>query len=52
MKRLSMQLSLLSYLGEVVSASTKENLRVRVEAENGATAGKFDLAKRAKAVKP
>ena len=36
-------------LGEVVSASTKENLEVRVAAENGATAGKFDLAKRAKA---
>ena len=36
-------------LGEVVSSSTEENLRVRVEAENGATAGKFDLAKRAKA---
>ena len=35
-------------LGEVVSPSTKENLKVRVEAENGATAGKFDLAKRAK----
>ena len=37
-------------LGEVVSPSTEENLRVRVEAENGATAGKFDLAKRAKAL--
>ena len=37
-------------LGEVVSVSTEENLRVRVEAENGATAGKFDLAKRAKAL--
>ena len=37
-------------LGEVVSASTEENLRVRVEAENGATAVKFDLAKRAKAL--
>ena len=37
-------------LGEVVSSSTKENLKVRVEAENGATAGKFDLAKRAKAL--
>jgi rubrerythrin len=36
-------------LGEVVSPSTKENLKVRVEAENGATAGKTDLAKRAKA---
>lgn len=37
-------------LGECVSASTKENLRVRVEAENGATLGKTDLAKRAKAL--
>ena len=37
-------------LGEVVSDSTEENLRVRVEAEYGATAGKFDLAKRAKAL--
>ena len=37
-------------LGEVVSPSTKENLKVRVEAENGATAGKIDLAKRAKAL--
>jgi len=36
-------------LGEVVSASTKENLEARVKAENGATAGKVDLAKRAKA---
>ena len=37
-------------LGEVVSASTKENLEARVKAENGATAGKVDLAKRAKAL--
>ena len=36
-------------LGEVVSSSTKENLEARVAAENGATAGKVDLAKRAKA---
>lgn len=36
-------------LGEVVSDSTKHNLEVRVEAENGATAGKVDLATRAKA---
>ena len=36
-------------LGEVVTDSTKKNLERRVEAENGATAGKFDLAKRAKA---
>ena len=35
-------------LGEVVCDSTKENLRVRVDAENGATAGKFELAKLAK----
>ena len=35
-------------LGEVVTASTKKNLEMRVDAENGATAGKFDLAKRAK----
>ena len=36
-------------LGEVITDSTKKNLEMRVEAENGATAGKFDLAKRAKA---
>lgn len=35
-------------LGEVLSDSTKENLTKRVDAENGATQGKFDLAKRAK----
>jgi len=35
-------------LGEVVTASTKKNLEMRVEAENGATAGKFELAKLAK----
>ena len=35
-------------LGEVVSASTKENLKVRVDAENGATMGKNELAKLAK----
>jgi len=37
-------------LGECVSDSTEKNLTVRVAAENGATAGKFDLAKRAKAL--
>lgn len=36
-------------LGEVLTDSTKKNLEMRVDAENGATAGKFDLAKRAKA---
>ena len=35
-------------LGEVVTDSTKKNLEMRVEAENGATAGKTDLAKKAK----
>ena len=35
-------------LGDVVTASTKKNLEMRVEAENGATAGKFQLAKLAK----
>jgi rubrerythrin len=37
-------------LGEVVTDSTKKNLAMRVEAEIGATAGKTDLAKRAKAL--
>lgn len=35
-------------LGEVVTDSTKKNLELRIDAENGATAGKTDLAKRAK----
>jgi len=35
-------------LGEVLTTSTKKNLEMRVEAENGATLGKFNLAKRAK----
>ena len=35
-------------LGEVVTDSTKKNLELRVEAENGATTGKFELAKLAK----
>ena len=35
-------------LGEVVTGSTKKNLQLRVDAENGATAGKVDLATRAK----
>ncbi|MCR4729238.1 MAG: NADH peroxidase [Lachnospiraceae bacterium] len=37
-------------LGECVTDSTKKNLEMRIEAENGATAGKTDLAKRAKAL--
>ncbi len=35
-------------LGEVVTDSTKKNLEMRVAAENGATDGKVQLAKRAK----
>ncbi len=35
-------------LGEVVTDSTKKNLEMRVDAENGATDGKMALAKRAK----
>lgn len=35
-------------LGEVVVPCTKTNLKMRVEAEHGATQGKFDIAKRAK----
>ncbi len=35
-------------LGEVVTDSTEKNLAMRVEAENGATMGKFELAKKAK----
>ena len=35
-------------LGEVVTDSTKKNLEMRVDAENGATAGKFELALKAK----
>lgn len=36
-------------LGEVVTDSTKKNLEMRVEAENGATLGKTELVKLAKA---
>jgi rubrerythrin len=35
-------------LGECLSPSTKKNLEMRVAAENGATLGKFNIAKRAK----
>jgi len=37
-------------LGEVVTTSTKKNLELRADAETGACAGKFELAKRAKAL--
>ena len=37
-------------LGEVLTDSTEKNLKMRIEAENGATAGKTDLAKKAKAL--
>ena len=35
-------------LGECLTDSTEKNLTMRVEAENGATSGKFELAKAAK----
>lgn len=35
-------------LGELVTDSTEKNLRMRLDAENGATSSKYDLAKRAK----
>ncbi len=35
-------------LGECVTTSTKKNLELRVAAENGACAGKFEIAKMAK----
>ena len=35
-------------LGEVITDSTKKNLEMRVAAENGATLGKTELAKKAK----
>ena len=37
-------------LGEVVTDSTKKNLQLRADAEHGATEGRADLAKRAKAL--
>ncbi len=37
-------------LGELVYADTKKNLQLRAEAECGATAGKLELAKKAKAL--
>ncbi|WP_026495460.1 NADH peroxidase [Butyrivibrio sp. WCD3002] len=37
-------------LGEVLTDSTKKNLQMRVDAEHGATEGRVDLAKRAKAL--
>ena len=37
-------------LGEVITDSTKKNLEMRVDAEWGATAGKTELAKKAKAL--
>ena len=37
-------------LGECITDSTKKNLELRAEAEYGATQGRFDLAKKAKAL--
>lgn len=35
-------------IGDLVSESTEENLKIRILTENGATQGKVNLAKRAK----
>ena len=43
MKKLNMQLSCRT-LGEVVTDSTKKNLEMRVDAEHGATEGKFEFS--------
>ena len=48
MKKLNMQQSSAELLGEVVTGSTKKNLEMRVDAENGACAGKKELATLAK----
>lgn len=37
-------------LGEVITDSTEKNLKLRADAEEGACAGKFELAKKAKAL--
>ena len=37
-------------LGEVITDSTEQNLKLRAEAEEGACAGKFEIAKKAKAL--
>ena len=49
LKKLNMLQNLQNCLAKSLQTGTKKNLEMRVEAENGATAGKFDLAKRAKA---
>ena len=46
MKRQTSDPKFAELLGEVVTDSTKKNLEIKVEAENGATAGKTDLAKK------
>ncbi len=50
-KKLNYACKFAELLGEVVTDSTKKNLELRIAAENGATAGKTDLAKRAKSCK-
>ena len=39
-------------LGEVVTDSTKKNLEMRVDAEHGATEGKFDLSETCESSEP
>ena len=48
-KKQNMLLNSQNFLAKLLQTAQKKNLEMRVEAENGATAGKSDLAKRAKA---
>ncbi len=48
MKKQNMLQKFAELLGEVVTPSTEENLKLRVAAEHGATQGKKDLASLAK----
>ena len=48
-KKLNMLLNSLNFSVKLLLTAQRKTCEMRVEAENGATAGKFDLAKRAKA---
>ena len=48
-KKLNTLQNSLNFSAKLLLTALRKTLRCSVEAENGATAGKFDLAKRAKA---
>ena len=48
MKKLSTLQNSLNYLVKLSQTAQRKNLEMRVDAEHGATEGKFDLARRAK----